>query len=712
MKINSLKVNAYGNIENKEVHFKDGINIIYGKNESGKSTILNYIISSFYGISRNKDGRDLSDYEKYKPWNSSEFSGRIDYELDNGEKYEIFRDFNKKNPKIYNDKLEDITSNFEIDKKDGSKFFLEQTGVDKQTYLSTVVSMQEEVRLNDKDQNILVQKIANLAGTGEDNVSYKKALTKLQDKIRDEIGTNKTSQKPINILEKEIKDVEFRINEITPYKNRKYEIDEEKEQIEKEIKKLELEKKILIELQETIKNEDIQNKEIEIKNKNKKENLVKIEELNSEDKILQENEKKLEVQIESIKQEKSRQQEMQAEIDFKLANITNENINSKVDEDFDRKTVKNKKTGKLALTMAVVLILVGIILTVILKNYIVTGVFASLAIINVLIYLYSKNKQNKEKIEKTNQIKKENTLKISKLQEEKNKALTSIKEIEKELNKSEQDKKELDSKMAMIKGQIILLEKNNSQIENELSEIQMKSEGEFNKNKDIIINKYKEEYNNINELIGEGNYKQQQNKVEEKINNYKVKSKGLEIENNTIGPQLDELVILKEKLEGNNEKYEELKKKEEIINIAIDNLSTAYEEMKNTITPKFTKNLSSSINKISNNKYEKVTINDENGMVVENDRGEYVEAPKLSTGTIDQLYLALRLSMINELSEEKLPIILDESFAYFDNKRLENVLTYLKEELNNHQAIIFTCTNREKEILDRLNLEYNLVELA
>ena len=66
---------------------------------------------------------------------------------------------------------------------------------------------------------------------------------------------------------KEIKDIEFRINEITPYKNRKYEIDEEKEQIEKEIKRLELEKKILIELQETIKNEDIQNKEIEIKNK-------------------------------------------------------------------------------------------------------------------------------------------------------------------------------------------------------------------------------------------------------------------------------------------------------------------------------------------------------------------------------------------------------------------------------------------------------------
>lgn len=64
MKINNLKINAYGNIENKDINLKQGINIIQGKNESGKSTLLNYIISSFYGISKNKDGRVLSDYDR------------------------------------------------------------------------------------------------------------------------------------------------------------------------------------------------------------------------------------------------------------------------------------------------------------------------------------------------------------------------------------------------------------------------------------------------------------------------------------------------------------------------------------------------------------------------------------------------------------------------------------------------------------------------
>ena len=163
--------------------------------------------------------------------------------------------------------------------------------------------------------------------------------------------------------------------------------------------------------------------------------------------------------------------------------------------------------------------------------------------------------------------------------------------------------------------------------------------------------------------------------LEEQLNTNKIKLTGLEIEENTILPQLDNLVNLEEKLESDMQNKTELLQKEEIINLAIENLNKAYEEMKTTITPKFTKNLSESIQKISSNKYNKVTINDENGMIIENNRGEYVEAIKLSTGTIDQLYLALRLSMIDELSKENLPIILDESFAYSDNNRLKKHAT-------------------------------------
>ena len=59
LKIKNIKINAYGNIENRELNLKDNINIIHGENESGKSTLLSYIVNTLYGISRNKDGKEV-----------------------------------------------------------------------------------------------------------------------------------------------------------------------------------------------------------------------------------------------------------------------------------------------------------------------------------------------------------------------------------------------------------------------------------------------------------------------------------------------------------------------------------------------------------------------------------------------------------------------------------------------------------------------------
>lgn len=699
MKIKNIKVNAYGNIENKDINLEEGINIIHGANESGKSTLLNYIISIFYGISRNKDGKALSDYEKYKPWNSNEFSGRISYKLENGEKYEIFRDFNKKNPKIYNDKLEDISDRFETDKKDGSKFFIEQTGIDKQMYLSTVVSTQEEVRLDEKNQNMLIQKIANLAGTGEDNVSYKKALIKLQEKIRDEIGTNKTSQKPINIIEKEITEINNKITETEKYRNRKYEIDEEKEQILSELKELEQQKQILQELQNSMKSEEETKNRLEIREKNRKDNIAKINELTNQKNTIN-------AESERVQSAKSHLQDI---IKGHKENI--EKLNSEIEKIANEKeeTQEKEKPSISFMVITVVLTIALICSIVLIKNYIFSGVLGVVIIANIVFYVINKNKQKVNKAKLREKINQEKQYKREKLENQKQQIIANVNTTEKELEKQEEGEKQVNSELSMLKGQIILLEKNNEKITEEIEQDNKAIKEESNKNKQQIIEKYKDK--NINDLLYINDYQNYISKIEETINNNRIRIKGLEIEYNTIVPQLDEMVVLEEKREADKEKLAELREKESTINIAIENLMDAYEEMKTTITPKFTKNLSESIQKISSNKYNKVTINDENGMIIENNRGEYVEAIKLSTGTIDQLYLALRLSMIDELSKENLPIILDESFAYSDNNRLKNMLQYLTSDLNNHQTIIFTCTDREQKMLEEMNIPYNVVEL-
>ena len=115
--------------------------------------------------------------------------------------------------------------------------------------------------------------------------------------------------------------------------------------------------------------------------------------------------------------------------------------------------------------------------------------------------------------------------------------------------------------------------------------------------------------------------------------------------------------------------------------------------------------------KLQIGKYSNVKYNDVTGLVVEAENGNYISVEKLSLGTIDQLYLSLRLSIIKELSEETVPILLDESFAYYDNERLKNILKYISEEFKDLQIIIFTCTNREQDLFDELNINYKLITL-
>ena len=248
MKINNLKINGYGNIQNKQINLNEKINIIYGKNESGKSTIFKFIINMLYGSSKNKKGQEVSDYEKYTPWIMQEFSGKINYELDNKEKYEVFREFKKKNPQIYNENSEEITNKFNIDKTKGIDYFYEQTNIDEELFLSSTAVMQENTKLEKSSQNILIQKITNLMSTGQDNISYKKTMDKLNKKQLEEIGTTRSINKPINKIESEINNLKINKDNLEVFKKEKYLIDNKNEKIDEDInnlnKQIELVKKI------------------------------------------------------------------------------------------------------------------------------------------------------------------------------------------------------------------------------------------------------------------------------------------------------------------------------------------------------------------------------------------------------------------------------------------------------------------------------------
>ena len=291
MKIEKIKINSYGKIKEKEINLKNNINIIYGKNESGKSTILNYIKNIFYGISKNKNGKEISDYEKYKPWTGEEFSGKIKYELDNGKSFEIYRDFNKKNVKIFDEDLNEISAQFKIDKKDGNQFFYDQTEIDEKTYVSTIMTMQQHVILDTQSQNALVQRLANLAGTGDDKVSYQKAIERLNKRQLEEVGSSRTQDRPLNLVQKRMKEIELVIKARKNEQEDKHMLEENRKNILEKIKKEKQKNNIIKKINTLIQKNEIDLEKNDVKIKIKNENQEKIKKLNEEKENILKNKK-------------------------------------------------------------------------------------------------------------------------------------------------------------------------------------------------------------------------------------------------------------------------------------------------------------------------------------------------------------------------------------------------------------------------------------
>ena len=637
MNIDNIKINTYGNLKDKEIDLKH-LNIIYGKNESGKSTLLNYIKNMFFGISRNKNGRDISDYDKYLPWGENEFSGRLKYTLDNGNSFEVFRDFNKKNTIIYNSQKENISGNFKIDKKTGNQFFSEQTKVDETVFMSTAISMQKEVVVDSNMQGILLQKVANLAESGAEDVSYKKAASKIGTMLLNEVGTANSKERPINITEENIKKYTFDLTTINNIKENRYEIEENI-------------KDYNIELEKENKKEELFNSIFDLLEKNKMEK----EKIKLKNNILKENSEKIK------------------ELDNKKDNL----LNSLKDEKYDIKEIN--KLNKKDIAILLICIIINALSFAFIKNMLI-NIIIFLLIPVCFIYLFGKYLKNNKMIKR---------------QEEIN-------------NKIKLENSEIKKEMDILDGQIELLEKNNENINEEISNKEKNINDELEKDKEKIVSifnkNFSEEY--INSLFKE-NIELLINTNKRKINELEVQLHKLELDRNNIDPQLEKLTQTEELLEIEKSNLLKLEKRAEEYALAKEILDEAYDEMKKNITPKFNQSLSKNIDKISNGKYKNIIINDK--ITVELDDGRYIPADSLSIGTIEQIYLSLRLSILNEISHEKLPIILDEAFAYYDNSRLEAALDFLSKIDN--QVIIMTCTNREKDILEKNNIEFNLVNL-
>ena len=102
---------------------------------------------------------------------------------------------------------------------------------------------------------------------------------------------------------------------------------------------------------------------------------------------------------------------------------------------------------------------------------------------------------------------------------------------------------------------------------------------------------------------------------------------------------------------------------------------------------------------VTEGRYTKLLADDKLNMtLLEN--GRRIPIDRVSCGTIEQVYFSLRMAAAEMLCEDPIPIIFDDAFAFYDEKRLKSTLKWLSEQ--QRQVIIFTCQKREQEILSRM----------
>lgn len=742
-----LRLLNFGKFEDKKIELQDGINLIYGVNEGGKSTITNFIDGIFYGFSRDSLARKVRDelFEKSRPWTSNLYRGYII--LNDGEEdYRISRDFDKDEVSILNLNTGEDLSN---DERNFLYSRIPQPGViffelNRKIYKSSFYLGQRLSHLESDASDELKTRINNFSVSEDENLDLNKVIEKMEEDLYN-LGTKRRKSSEIgrfyDELEKISKDKANFISLKETYKNSIEDYKLSKEKLKNLEYKLKGRKLFELEILKA-KLKECQTNESNGENDYKLSELERAIEINKElgiyssrlDDLLSTEQENFEVDLD-LEEDYKMYKEINREIQ-----VLNENNYSKEMEiiSWDIKNLE-REIFKYILKFMSSMIIGGAVIFISLhfKKYLIS-------IVSILFFTYSyfrivKFRENKDLL---NRLKNKYQDYRIKSQEKTLIKKEFDKEISEILNKyGARDKKELselfDLKLQenfknISKNEYTreLMKKNSLEIEDtkkKILEHEEDLENIFNKYgvqniKDLkTLFHYKKDDNRISEykyrieklekenLSGELYKEENIEEIQEKIDKEKNNILNLEGSLKTLDESLEKLRVLDERSCELTEKLEKLEYKKELLELSIEKMEDFVKSKRKNTLPLLKKEISQYLSCMTHGKYEEILIDDTFGIrVYDKDIEDYVDLDSLSIGTIDQIYLAFRLSISKIISDKEIPLVLDSHFDAYDDKRLKESLKMLESQ---QQVLIFTSTNREKEILDKNNMTYKLIKI-
>lgn len=158
-------------------------------------------------------------------------------------------------------------------------------------------------------------------------------------------------------------------------------------------------------------------------------------------------------------------------------------------------------------------------------------------------------------------------------------------------------------------------------------------------------------------------------------------------------------VQMKSEYDRVNQRIAELEKTYTALEIALSTLSKATEQLQRRFAPRITKRAQYYLTCLTGGKYTQLSIGADFGLHTAPAQEEILhEARWHSDGTIDQLYLAMRLAVAEELTPDA-PLVLDDALARFDDNRMKAAMSILKEVSRTKQILLFSCHEREQNYI-------------
>lgn len=177
MKINKIYIGAFGGLKDYTLELSEGLNVIFGENENGKTTVMSFLKMMFYG---GKSGKNLakSPRQKYTPWDSSAMGGRVYFEHA-GHNYCLEREFKRSDSTdrvILRDT--DLGTSESVASDIGKRFFsLSEAAFEKSVFIGNIGISETD----DTASGELNAKLSNIAITGNESTSYRLVAKRIED---------------------------------------------------------------------------------------------------------------------------------------------------------------------------------------------------------------------------------------------------------------------------------------------------------------------------------------------------------------------------------------------------------------------------------------------------------------------------------------------------------------------------------------------------